>query len=608
MDAFEYIVEQILNKCCVPVAGAGISYLSEHPDGYTYHHVSTMVVLLKEAILKSRHRRYDKIFNGAICDKKCIEELEKLGLAIDKNNLSKTTCFFCDVVEASKMNRLGNLAELYLWEFESIQTSYLSLIQLLNIPTYRDLEPTNAHVKIAKLAREGLISEILTTNYDCNFEKAYGLVAGDGGYDVIASLSDYRSKGARCGDFNYLKIYKINGCAKELLDGTDSKKCESIMLTERQLQNWRNRQWAADIFRDRMRSKTLFFNGFGSDEPQVHHTLQAVIEEYVEGSTKISDPVLNLNAAPIVAIYDQHPTFHQQQIVTNFALSHGLNPLEGSKLFIRNPNLDSTHSADELWQSIYERVSRSLLIKALYSNLLSQNASFKSIIPYSETIIHSIISSFESAKDKDKNQSTNVPDWLKILELVDGITVTDENRVENFIKCLAMIRDGYCGTYFPVTENEALITELLFTIFVLKERLGEKVERESGRGIKLQLRGDTGATPAQKDFYLNSDISLIKGSVRSKYVSGNSYLAIAIGQTGSYFRPSLTRILSVKDGSRISPKTIICLGWKHIFHEKPFDGNMECVSKTIVSAIESPTNYFYENQSSIKNRSYLKLI
>src|SRR5690606_26583806 len=140
--------------------------------------------------------------------------------------------------------------------------------------------------------------------------------------------------------------------------------------------------------------------------------------------------------------------------------------------------------------------------------------------------------------------------------------------------------------------------------FTLNGRLAEKIGRENGRGIKLQLKGSAGTSPDLKDFYLNSDLSLIHEDVRSKYVSGNCHLAIALGQTGSYFRPSLKRMLNIKDGLRITPKTIICLGWKHIFHDKPFDGNMESVSRTIIDAIESPTNYFYKNQSSIKNRPY----
>ena len=41
---------------------------------------------------------------------------------------------------------------------------------------------------------------------------------------------------------------------------------------ERQLQNWRERKWARDLFNDCLRSRTLVFSGFGSEEPQVRHT------------------------------------------------------------------------------------------------------------------------------------------------------------------------------------------------------------------------------------------------------------------------------------------------------------------------------------------------
>ncbi|WP_200856339.1 SIR2 family NAD-dependent protein deacylase, partial [Klebsiella pneumoniae] len=117
---------------------------------------------------------------------------------------------------------------------------------------------------------------VITTNYDCNFEKAYVELSGGSNSDVISCLDDYRKKGAEIGEdnVNRLKVFKVNGCAEKLTDTTVEKRYESILLTERQLQKWRNRQWAADVFRDRLRSKSLMFVGFGSDEPQVHHTLQ----------------------------------------------------------------------------------------------------------------------------------------------------------------------------------------------------------------------------------------------------------------------------------------------------------------------------------------------
>lgn len=286
MDAFEYAVDKILNKRCIPVAGAGISISSNHPDsGDEFHKVEWMVNTLKSRVLQKRHHRYKNIHHGAICNN-CVDELKALSLSFDDSDLSESDCFFCDIRKASKDCRLGELSELYLWEFIISDEAYKSLVELLRIAKYKDLKPTKAHIAIAKLAREGLLNEVITTNYDCNFEKAYEAISGGEHFDAIASLDDYRRNGAKNGDINRLKVYKVNGCANKLGDGSDPKEYESILLTERQLQKWRNRQWAADIFRDRLRSKSLMFTGFGSDEPQVHHTVQTVLDEYTDELNK----------------------------------------------------------------------------------------------------------------------------------------------------------------------------------------------------------------------------------------------------------------------------------------------------------------------------------
>lgn len=126
------------------------------------------------------------------------------------------------------------------------------MVDILKINQYQNLCPTPAHYYIAKLSREGLINEVITTNYDCNFEKAYVELSGGSNSDVISCLDDYRKKGAEIGEdnVNRLKVFKVNGCAEKLTDTTVEKRYESILLTERQLQKWRNRQWAADVFRD----------------------------------------------------------------------------------------------------------------------------------------------------------------------------------------------------------------------------------------------------------------------------------------------------------------------------------------------------------------------
>lgn len=68
------------------------------------------------------------------------------------------------------------------------------------------------------------------------------------------------------------------------------------------------------------------FVGFGSDEPQVHHTLQTVLDEYIDELENNNHDVLETHSAPIVAVYDAYPTFHQQQIVNTYALHHKKSP------------------------------------------------------------------------------------------------------------------------------------------------------------------------------------------------------------------------------------------------------------------------------------------
>jgi SIR2-like domain len=150
---------------------------------------------------------------------------------------------------------------------------------------------------LAYLAREGLITEIITTNWDCGIEHAFGRsfgwnresAAGEA-LAVIRNLYQYRTGGGRryTRDAHYrpiLHLYKINGCAQEYgnylqaigtIHQTDPSfepgVAQRLVLTERQLQTFRSEYWARDLFQDRRRTHALLLCGFGSEEPQVRHT------------------------------------------------------------------------------------------------------------------------------------------------------------------------------------------------------------------------------------------------------------------------------------------------------------------------------------------------
>jgi hypothetical protein len=605
-NSFDYLVSQILNKKCVPVAGAGISLSSKDPDNENVHNVVWMVDALKKELTKKRFARYDKSLHGNVCKWGCIEELSKFDLKIVEQDLCHFNCFFCDVFMAGKANKLGHLCELFLWEFDSLKDAYQSLVKLLKIEKYKDLIPTPAHMYIAKLAREGLLSEILTTNYDCNFEKAYDLVTSGKNTDVITSLDDYRSRGVQSDDLNRLQVYKINGCAKNLGDASEPEKCELILLTERQLQKWRNRQWAADLFRDRLRSNSLLFIGFGSDEPQVHHTLQTVLDEYTDDPINNGRKLLETLNAPIVATFDPQPSFHQQQIVKTYAQHHKQAAGQGDELIIRHPELNKNLSADLLWHFLYERIIRTKVIEALRSSAQSANASFTSIIPFSSTILTHALTSFEHGKKDDNNFVSTSPSWLEHFFTAPTVDQKNSNKFEMLVHCLSQLKGNSSDYYEPVINNQALISEFVLLIFLLRGYVSTEIDGDPERGLLLNVKSKNSV---RKELYLNDLPIKSTGMERVNKLVGNTHLILKLGLARIQSIPNMERIKNVNNETgAITLETIITLNWKHIFTSKSYTGNMESVAETIKDAIESPTNYYFSNQPSIKKRTFLREI
>ena len=607
-NAFNYTVDRILRRRCVPVAGAGISMSSSSPSTEKVHNVKWMVNTLKKELFKLRSARYKAEDHGTICKCWCSHELEALGHKIT-GETCKGVCFFCDITKAASANQLGCLSELYLWEFASLDVGYKSLVEVLKIDQYRDLCPTPAHYYIAKLSREGLINEVITTNYDCNFEKAYVELSGASNSDVISCLDDYRKKGAEIGDVNVnrLKLFKVNGCAERLVDTDFKKRYESILLTERQLQKWRNRQWAADVFRDRLRSKSLIFVGFGSDEPQIHHTLQTVLDEYTDELEDNDKEVLETHSAPIVAVFDAYPTFHQQQIVNTYALHHKKHPQGGDKLIIRHPDREQNLTADELWKSIYERVARTLIVEALKTSIQSMNASFTSVLPFSEVILHQVISTLEGTFLDDSDYCTATPTWLDSISGVISAGSADQEAYSALAASLSKLNGRQAKEYDPINENKALMSELVTLLFLFEGLLSPISEQDLEGGIALSFKHSEARFTGDKLLYLNADPSFVSSGDEVNVPIGNNHLALALGQAGAHIRPSLRRVIN-KDtaAGSITPKIIVTLGWQHIFHQKPYDGNKDTVAETLLDAVDSPTNYFYANQPSIKRRTYLR--
>jgi hypothetical protein len=190
---------------------------------------------------------------------------------------------------------------------------------------FRSVEPTLAHQAIAWLAREGLFTEVITTNYDCALEKAYARTfppppaayykdtwalvkhARDnlGCLRSVHDLAGYREHANQRQvtlpnhqPAYVLRVHKINGCAHPYAEGSPARPDGFLVITDRHLQSFDARHWANDLFRDRFRCRQIVFTGFGAEEPQVRFTALRVIEEFARPA---ATPSPNASTTP------QHP-------------------------------------------------------------------------------------------------------------------------------------------------------------------------------------------------------------------------------------------------------------------------------------------------------------
>lgn len=174
------------------------------------------------------------------------------------------------------------------------------------------------HIVIGRLAKEGLIQEIMTTNYDCLLEAgcyAVGMFSlqGDQGsqsvstafpwteaYRVFADCDDALRLAPRRAVF---RIYKIHGCIAALKRRVQQTPCSgpcahhtrppgnggfpcnlsqeqfNLVITYRELLDWRHDHWARDLFLDRVRTHHVVFLGTDVSDSVLHASLRSVFEE-----------------------------------------------------------------------------------------------------------------------------------------------------------------------------------------------------------------------------------------------------------------------------------------------------------------------------------------
>jgi len=246
------------------------------------------------------------------------------------------------------------------------------------------------HHALARLAREGLLPYLVTTNYDLLLEGAYrlaGLVAkeeaGTAGDDLpetavphyarIAAADQFLARGDH---YRTALLLKIHGCvdayrhARKEGGAAWARYLPSLVFTYREIQTWRADAWSRDLMRTLLRTHTLALCGYSGADPILHSTFREVYEEMAA-----------MRARPHLGESGDAPAFFFD--VAGKREFHGFEILRAATeaagfphgRLIEHPNHvefqigDRLPSLDDHFRWLYHCVARALQERALQSQL-----------------------------------------------------------------------------------------------------------------------------------------------------------------------------------------------------------------------------------------------
>ena len=163
------------------------------------------------------------------------------------------------------------------------------------------------HHALARLAREGLLPCLVTTNCDLLLEGAYRLAgfqerkeatptqvdslpaSAVPTYTRIAGAAEFFARGE---NYRTALLLKIHGCAEnyrearaQTLHDTEptpqawASYLPALVFTYREIQTWRADAWSRDLVRTLLRTNTLALCGYSGADPVMHSTFREVYEE-----------------------------------------------------------------------------------------------------------------------------------------------------------------------------------------------------------------------------------------------------------------------------------------------------------------------------------------
>lgn len=623
--AFDYLVERLLDRCCTPFIGAGIS--SEATKGGKPWAGQKGKEMVRKAMSHTIPQRLQRLVaDGKNLCHKCNEVLHPyLSDCADKifPLPDKEGCGLCDFRRIHEGTKLADACEAFVWEFGKLTDenhAYKELVKLLEIAEFPNLDPTPAHFYLAYLSREGLLNEFITTNYDCNLESAYIGTFGkeeriNPPVDVISNLEEYTSLAGKRADHHpgqdtphRIKVYKINGCAGKL--GIDINEALNILLTEAQLQNWRNRRWAGDMFRVKFRSTCVTLIAFGNEEPQIRHTVQQVLEEYSHfGATKTpSEGLFNNPNVPIVTMFGAYPSFPQSQLIHGYAQWMGFAGSEGEKLLLgpqqfREQFPDFNHGnlpADKLWESLYQAVFRQLVFRALNHAAAKENAAFTATVPGAARLLRHI------AEEWLQKTASAVIDHFLAKNWRD-FGVLYRPRLIWLLNLLHHGDNDDCR-YTSINDHQSLTAELVALYWLLY-----KISDSSGEKISVSWRRplicfDLNLSDRHQRLFISHRHHRNHWQQPEMTPSRSTVaLELCLGADGVHAKAETYRLLLEENVCNKTPLDVVRLAWRHLFPaDLPLNSVKEELPRRLADAMQRPGKYLRRAEPSVRRRPYLE--
>lgn len=180
---------------------------------------------------------------------------------------------------------------------------WLTLEEAVNLysPSYLGLPTGVPQLVLARLAREGLISEVITTNYDCALESACWSIGMDPvplqPKELICDVSACRHRFTVLNSKSYwnsprfpsvLSIVKMHGGIEDVLNESAGEKSwladGGLVLAWEDLVSWSKSAWCRSLFYDRACSSLMVVCGFSAADPYLFGSFMQALTMRNSGS------------------------------------------------------------------------------------------------------------------------------------------------------------------------------------------------------------------------------------------------------------------------------------------------------------------------------------